>query len=126
MKSHEWYAFQTDPLEHLLRIGYVAIPIVFLKLTKQSMADMHCHSLVPGHRKLYLLALVILPPVFIISFEPEYQDIYPFTTMLVAPSGPFPVGVYVLSQFFALEFFFRGFMVSQLRKWYSTAPYSSW
>ena len=121
MKSHEWYGLlKLTHWSTCCLIGYVAIPIVYLKLTKQSMADMHLSFAGTWtHRKLYLLlALVMLPPVFIISFEPEYQDIYPFYDH----AGRSLLDLFLwecmyLSQFFALEFFFRGFMVSQLRKW---------
>ena len=121
MKSHEWYGLLK--LAHwsaCCLVGYVLIPLVFLKMSKRSLNDMHLSfSGTWTHRKVYLLlAAVMLPPVFLISYEPEYQLIYPFydhagrsLTDLVLWECLY------LSQFFALEFFFRGFMVSQLRKW---------
>ena len=121
MRSHEWYGLAK--LTHWTAcclIGYVLIPIIFLKLNKQNLNDVYLSlSGTWLHRRIYLvLAAIMLPPVFLVSFEPVYQDIYPFYTHagrsildLVAWECLY------LSQFFALEFFFRGFMVSQLRKW---------
>lgn len=121
MKSHQWYGLLK--LTHwsvCCLIGYVLVPVIFLKVTKRSLREMHLSmSGTWQHRQIYIvLALIMLPPVILISFEPEYQNIYPFYDD--AGRSLFDLVVWeclYLSQFFALEFFFRGFMVSQLRRW---------
>lgn len=102
-------------------IGYVLIPAVYLKVMGQSIID-NGYLRVGGftrHIGIYLLlfALVMLP-VVIVSFSPEYQSIYPFYTR--AGRSVFDLVAWELAyglQFFALEFMFRGFMLQTLRKW---------
>ena len=102
-------------------IGYVIIPAIWLKLNHRSIID-GAYLRIGGftqHIGLYalLLALVMIP-VIAVSFQPAYQDIYPFYTR--AGRSLFDLTAWELAyglQFFALEFLFRGFMLASLRRW---------
>jgi len=101
-------------------VGYVLLPCVFLKLTGQRIAD--CNVDFGGffrHAGVYLaLFVMVLLPVVAVSFTREYQAIYPFYS-LSGRSG-FDLIAWELAygvQFFALEFFFRGFLLQGLRRW---------
>ncbi|MCX8491349.1 MAG: CPBP family intramembrane metalloprotease [Cyclobacteriaceae bacterium] len=68
--------------------------------------------------KLYGIALVaILPIVVYVSFSSHFQVTYPFFVPLEDDLFPyfFVWELFYVLQFFALEFFFRGFMVQGLR-----------
>jgi membrane protease YdiL (CAAX protease family) len=61
---------------------------------------------------------VVLPLVWVVSGDPHFQRTYPFYTL--GPAEPlwprfWMWEILYFSQFFALEFFFRGFMVHGLR-----------
>ena len=68
-----------------------------------------------------LLFALILPVVIVVSYSPEFQRTYPFySPATMSDRVPYLLAwecLYVL-QFFALEFFFRGFMVLGLKKYF--------
>ena len=121
LKSHHWYGLMK--LGHwsiCCVIGYMLLPVLFMKCCGRSLQSLHLSPRGTwAHRSTYLwLALIMLPPVFYVASWENYQDIYPFydhagrslTDLLLWEC-------FYLAQFLALEFFFRGFMVSQLRPW---------
>lgn len=102
-------------------LGYVAIPAIYLKLSGRKVRD-YGYLGFRGFRRhlgLYLgLFALVMVPVVIVSFLPEFQAIYPFYTK----SGWSWMDLVVWEiayglQFFALEFFFRGFLLEGLRRW---------
>ena len=102
-------------------LGYVVVPALYLKARGQSVIE--GGYLRPGgflrHAGIYaLLGAPVVALVWGVSFLDEYQAIYPFYTK--AGRSWFDLLTWELLyglQFFALEFFFRGFMLDTLRKW---------
>jgi len=101
-------------------IGYVLLPCLFMKYMGLRIRD--CNLEFGGfwkHGRIYLgLFALVMVPVVIVSFTPEYQAIYPFYRLssrswydLIAWELAYGV------QFLALEFFFRGFLLQGLRRW---------
>ena len=100
-------------------IGYFIIPsIVILVLFKGNLLDYGLRIKgVFKHFWLYLLMFAgILPLVIIMSAKPEFQATYPFYFFAARSPYDFWVweGLYA-AQFFALEFFFRGFCIHGLK-----------
>ncbi len=99
-------------------IGYVLLPALYLKLTGRKLRDFYLgFSGFARHAWTYgLLFLVVILPVVIVSFQPAYQQIYPFYPH--AQRSWFDLIAWELLygvQFFALEFFFRAFLLQGLR-----------
>jgi membrane protease YdiL (CAAX protease family) len=112
--GYGWWAFT--------RIGgYTLVPYLAWKLIyrRDSLLDMGLRSRgMMEHAWIYLACLaVVLPTVYFVSLSPEFASYYPFykdcsrswLDLLVWES------MYV-AQFFALEMFFRGFMLTPLRR----------
>lgn len=121
MKAHEWYGLMK--LGHwsiCCLIGYMVFPLIYMKFSGRSLASLH-FSLKGtwAHRGTYFrLALIMLPPVFYVASWEDYQHIYPFYDQAGRSLTDLVLWeCFYLSQFLALEFFFRGFMLSQLRPW---------
>ena len=70
------------------------------------------------HWRIYLLLyLMMLPVIFAASLRPEFIRVYPFVAIARSSLGYFALWeVAYLSQFFALEFFFRGFLLFTLAR----------
>ncbi len=101
-------------------IGYFLLPVVYLCATKRKVSDYYLS--VRGffaHAWIYFaLYALVLVAVIIVSFNPQYQKLYPFyphASRSVADLVAWEL-LYGI-QFFALEFFFRGFLIEGLRKW---------
>lgn len=100
-------------------LGFLVIPAVATKLMRQRVRDQGLSTKdFWEHAWIYVLALsVVLVCVAIVSFEDSFQRYYPF----YAQSGRswsdllFWELLYA-AQFFSLEFFFRGFLLTQLRE----------
>lgn len=98
--------------------GYFVLPVAYLKLTGRKLADYYLGTAgFRDHKWLYLGAIGLMLPVLgAVSFSPAFQEIYPF--YMSADRSWFDLVVweaaYVL-QFFALEFFFRAFLLEGLR-----------
>lgn len=102
-------------------LGYVVVPAIWLKMNGRSVID--GGYVRPGgfaqHLGIYgLLFGLVMIPVVIVSFQPVYQDIYPFymkagRSWLDLIAWELAYGV----QFFALEYLFRGVLLDGLRKW---------
>ncbi len=102
--------------------GYVVVPLAFWKLIfrRDRLRDafgLRSSGLL-RHAWLYGLGLlIVLPPVFLVSLSSEFSSYYPFYKKcsrswfdLLAWESMY------IAQFLALEIFFRGFMVSALRR----------
>lgn len=121
MKAKHWYGLLK--LGHWTLcccIGYLVLPMLFIKLTGHSIkASYLSFSGTWTHRRTYsVLLMIMLPPVVYVASWENYQHIYPFYDQ----AGRSVIDLIIwemlyLSQFFALEFFFRGFMLSRLRPW---------
>lgn len=102
-------------------LGYVLIPIAVWKLCfpRDSILD---HGLrgtgFLRHLWLYAMMLAIVVPVmFIVANQPDFGNYYPFYKLSSRSWYDFlawELAYYV--QFFALEFFFRGWMLGALRR----------
>ena len=99
--------------------AYMLLPCLVLRLRKQRIMDYHLsiHGL-REHFRVYLSFLaVMLPTVVVLSFGERFSSYYPFYSK--ASRSWFDFGVWELTyaaQFFALEFFFRGFLLQGCRK----------
>lgn len=119
-----------------LVVFYVLIPVITIKFIfreKLSNYGLKLNGMFYGWKAYAFMAAFILPIVFFISFSPDFVNTYPFyrfrTADKIFPQFIIWEACYIL-QFFALEFFFRGFMVLGLKphlKGYSilamTIPY---
>jgi membrane protease YdiL (CAAX protease family) len=114
MYSYAWWAFTRVA-------GYSIIPLVAWKLLypKDSLLDMGFR--VKGlmrHAWIYLTCLaVVVPLVFAVSRSPEFANYYPFYKLCSRSWMDLLVWeTMYIAQFFALEVFFRGFMLGPLRQ----------
>jgi membrane protease YdiL (CAAX protease family) len=102
-------------------IGYVFVPVLFWRwwFPKDSLLDLGLRT--KGflrHSWIYfgLLALVI-PLMWIVSQQPDFGSYYPFYKLSSRSWFDFLAWeLMYYTQFFALEFFFRGWMVGALRR----------
>ena len=102
---------------------YVVVPMIVVKfIFKENLREYGLkHKDLFGFFGTYALAFAcLLPVIFFISYSPEFQVTYPF----YVPTNPKDMFPYFFTweclyvfQFFALEFFFRGFMVHGLKKY---------
>jgi len=101
-------------------IGYGVIPLLSVVfLLKQSPLDLGLRGR-GDHKHLYLLLFVLVTPfVLAASFDPAFQAKYPYYKLAKGEElWPHFVCWELLyaSQFLALEFFFRGFLIHGLKK----------
>lgn len=112
-------------LAHLLAwvaacvVGYVVIPVVYLRVSGERLADYYLGFRGLGQH-LGMYAALFLPAsilVLWVSYWPDFQAIYPFYSLagrswvdLIAWELAYGV------QFFAIEFFFRAFLLQSLRR----------
>ncbi len=101
-------------------LGYTLLPFAAWKLLfpKDSLLDMGLRTKgLVKHAWIYGLCLVVvIPCVFAVSRSPEFANYYPFYKLCSRSWVDLLVweALYV-AQFFALEVFFRGFMLTPLR-----------
>lgn len=95
---------------------YFILPVIFIRfILKEKVIDygLNPSKILGGYKVYFLFLLVMLPLVYLVSFTEAFQMKYPF----YSPYGEslYPNFIvwhfFYLIQFFALEFFFRGFMV---------------
>jgi membrane protease YdiL (CAAX protease family) len=100
-------------------LGYLVIPIVYLKLCGRKISDYYLGW--TGFREHLWVYLVLFIPTSLlvvwVSFWPDFQALYPFYSL----SGRSWLDLIIWElayglQFFALEFFFRAFLLESLRK----------
>jgi membrane protease YdiL (CAAX protease family) len=102
-------------------LGYVVVPVLVWKLCfpKDRILDFGLH--VKGfltHLWIYVgLLAIIIPVMLIVAQQPDFGSYYPFYKLSSRSWFDFLAweAAYYL-QFFALEFFFRGWMVGALRR----------
>lgn len=109
-------------------LSYVVVPVIFLlSIRERNLKEFGLSSNIDLKQgKGYMLLLLpMLPLVFLASFLPSFQSTYPFWNP-DAGSALWPnLLIWELAyamQFFALEFFFRGFIVhgcKQTLGWYA-------
>ena len=100
-------------------LGFVCIPVIFLLLTKQTLNDYYLGKPQGDkHWWPYVICFVPVSGIVIwVSYWPDFQAIYPFYSL--AGRTWFDLIAWELAyglQFFALEFFFRSFLLQSLRK----------
>jgi membrane protease YdiL (CAAX protease family) len=102
-------------------LGYVVVPVVVWKIffPKDSLLDYGLRT--KGflqHLWIYgMLLAIVVPVMLIVSQQPDFGSYYPFYKLSSRSWADFLMweSIYVV-QFFALEFFFRGWMVGALRR----------
>jgi len=101
--------------------GYVLFPVLFIILMKPSHRALGLKKIPTESISLYLLlSITMLSLVFVFSFNSDFQKTYPFYKYTDGGKFWWQGFVWELAyvlQFFALEFFFRGFLIHQ------TAPF---
>jgi len=100
---------------------YLALPIFAIKvLFKERLREYGLkREQFFGYFKVYLLVfLIVFPLILMVSYTPAFQATYPFYYPLGGELIPYYLiwEFFYVIQFFALEFFFRGFMVHGLKK----------
>jgi membrane protease YdiL (CAAX protease family) len=102
-------------------VGYTIFPLVVWKICfpKDSLLDLGLRTRgFRAHAWIYGLCLaVVVPLVILVSFTPEFSSYYPFYKK-ASRSGAELLAweVMYIAQFFGLELFFRGFMLTTLRR----------
>ncbi|RAL21658.1 CPBP family intramembrane metalloprotease [Lujinxingia litoralis] len=100
-------------------IGYFVVPALFVKLImRRNLSDFGMKlSGAMKHWKIYVgLYLVVLPFVIAVAFHPSFQRTYPFYQAADRSLLDFFAWQLVYAaQFFALEFFYRGFLIHGLK-----------
>jgi membrane protease YdiL (CAAX protease family) len=102
-------------------VGYVLVPLPLWKLLfpEDSLLDMGLRGRgFLSHIWIYGLCLaVVIPAMFIVAREPDFGSYYPFYKLSSRSYADWLAweAMYFL-QFFALELFFRGFMLGALRR----------
>lgn len=111
--SYAWWAFSRVA-------GYTLAPLLVWKIIfrKDSLLDMGLRLRgLTKHAWIYGLCLaVVLPAVFVVARQPEFNNYYPFYKH--ASRSWLDLAIWeamYFAQFFALEIFFRGFWLSALR-----------
>ena len=98
-------------------IAYVVIPVISIRLVlRKRIRDFGASFQgLRGHVDAYVaMGALVLPVIFIASFEPEFARKYPYYRLGPDESlWPFFIGWEILYalQFVALEFFYRGFFI---------------
>ena len=100
-------------------LGYLIIPIIYLKICGRKISDYYLGwTGFQAHLGVYLLLFIPTSLLVIwVSFWPEFQAIYPFYSL--TGRSWFDLIIWEIAygiQFFALEFFFRAFLLESLRK----------
>lgn len=101
-------------------LGYVVVPVAYLKLTRRRLRDYNLgFAGLWQHIRLYAVLFGLMVPIVVwASTWNAHQSIYPFYKQsgrswldLLAWQALY------FTQFCALEFFFRGFLLQGLRRW---------
>lgn len=107
-------------------LGYTVVPLATWKMLfpKDSLLDMGLRTKgFISHAWIYgLCLLVVIPCVFAVAQNPEFANYYPFYKLCSRSWVDLLVWeVLYVAQFFALEIFFRGFMLTPLKRSMGTA-----
>ncbi len=112
--NYAWWSFTRV-------FGYTVFPFAVWKacFRKDSLLDLGLRTKgLLGHAWIYGLCLaVVVPLVVLVSFTPDFASYYPFYKKASRSWVDLMVWeAFYLAQFFGLEIFFRGFMLTTLRK----------
>lgn len=108
-------------------LGYTLIPVTVYKLIYRKDALLDVMALrtrgISKHLWIYgLLLAIIIPTVFVVAQSPDFSSYYPFYKRCSRSWMDLLIWeALYLGQFFALEVFFRGFMLVPLKKSIGTA-----
>lgn len=101
-------------------IGFFVVPAAIIYFYSRS--DLHAHGLsfsgFKEHIKVYFgLYLLMAPLIYLASIQPEFRNTYPFVPEAKKTIAAFVIWeiAYVV-QFFALESFFRGYLLFTLER----------
>lgn len=101
-------------------IGFFIIPVLILKFVVNKSIISHGFSYTnfAAHLKVYLtLFILMLPLIYLAAQQPDFKYLYPFI-----PAAKTSLQTYLIwelayvVQFFALEFFFRGYLLFTLER----------
>ncbi|HEY1040463.1 MAG TPA: CPBP family intramembrane glutamic endopeptidase [Bacteroidia bacterium] len=128
LKCEEWFFYSSKSRLYsliywvsVINIFYLIIPVLIIKFVLKERARDHglAIHLEKDFYKYYLLFMaVMIPLVYWASTTHAFQSKYPFYR--IQPGTPLAPDfmiweLFYISQFFCLEFFFRGFMVKGLQ-----------
>jgi membrane protease YdiL (CAAX protease family) len=118
-KYDELYGYAWWVLARIL--GYAALPLAAWKILfpKDSLLDMGLRIRgITEHWRLYALCLgIVLPLMLLVSQQPDFGNYYPFYKLSARSWFDFLAWEAMYwAQFFALELFFRGWMLQALRR----------
>lgn len=101
-------------------LGFLVLPAIFIKFIFKKDVSSYGFSAnqFGSHLKIYLgLFLFMFPFIYIAAGSPAFRSVYPFVPAAKTSITNFLIWeVAYLSQFFALEFFFRGYLLYTLEK----------
>ena len=106
-------------------LGFLIIPLlVVLLLPGERLRDYGLSTRnMLEHVWIYVILFgIVLPAVIMVSFTPVFKFHYPFPWARTGGGSPIPWKMFIAwelmyaAQFLSLEFFFRGFMLSALRR----------
>ena len=119
--DHHYYELSTYGYWTFARFaGYVIIPAAVLLFVKGERLRDHGLSFRGFSRHVWIyvvLFLIVLPPVVMVSFTRAFQRTYPFYDLASRSWVDYIAWELIYGlQFFALELFFRGFMLHPLKE----------
>lgn len=125
---HPWWEFSNHAYWAVWRVlGFFLLPLIVIRLSGERVRDQHLEC--KGFRDklwIYVLSfLVVLVCVIGVSFEPGFQEYYPFYKQSHRSWLDFVSWeLLYLAQFFSLEFFFRGWWLRACRSLGSGAVFA--
>jgi membrane protease YdiL (CAAX protease family) len=103
----------------VINFSYLIIPVLFLKLNKQKLSSYGLNFKIEKKAFYYFILCfgLMFPATLLFSSQDDFLERYPFYK---SPTGTINTNqilweLLYISQFFSLEFFFRGFMVHFLK-----------
>lgn len=100
-------------------IGFVILPMILIRGCDEQIKDFGFKTTdLFKHLKIYLGLFVLMTPViYFVSQQSSFLDVYPFVPEAKNSWGNFLIWeISYISQFFCLEFFFRGFLLYSVEK----------
>jgi uncharacterized protein len=100
-------------------VGFLIIPIFIIKLSGGDLKNFGFHTKdFFSHLKIYIgFFILMLPLVYMASRQDSFRQVYPFIPEASRSLSHFMIWeIGYVSQFFCLEFFFRGYLLYTLEK----------
>lgn len=118
---HEYYKLSQFAYWSFFRLGnYILLPLIAVSLMPGERMRDYGLSLkgIKDHIWIYVALFGIIFPVLVmVSYTPSFQRTYPFYKLVSRSWGDFFIWEMLYGlQFFALEVFFRGFMIHPLKR----------